>query len=48
MVRDCPHYGLKTYIALPHVVDAAKTIKSVWHWTSLLTFSVSFRRVGPG
>lgn len=39
----CPHYGLKTYLAFPHVVEAAKTLKSVWHWTSLFTFSVSFR-----
>lgn len=39
----CPHYGIKTYIALPHEVDSARTLKSVWHWTSLLTFSVSFR-----
>lgn len=39
----CPHYGIKTYIALPHLVDPAKTQKSLWNWTSLLTFSVSFR-----
>ena len=39
----CPHYGLKSYLAYPHVVDSSKTYKSVWHWTSLFEFSVSFR-----